>query len=162
MEDLNVLYRSVLQGEVTARPELIGEALLARGRQLLAAADSLCEADRGLLYVELITGMTLVDSDSFDTLLPSRMRNELMTLTGQLIELEEVDLDLISREYTAFTTFEELVNAQGAYRPSLPVKSGVGPSPLIRIRDQRLLGILADAYDSRMAEAGRDRAAFRW
>jgi hypothetical protein len=58
-------------------------------------------------------------------------------------------LNWICWKYTAFKKFDDLVNADGNYRPSLDV--GVF-----------LLRILADGYDRAMEKRGDSRRAYRF
>lgn len=71
------------------------------------------------------------------------------------------NLDGIARKYTAFASFNALLNAEGNYRPSLACKkrSGCGPKPN---RMEFNMVVLADAYDRFQAQRGDTRRAYRF
>ena len=58
-------------------------------------------------------------------------------------------IDALTNELTAFATFEDMLNAEGGYRPSFYVEYDP------RFRE------LADAYDKAQAERGDPRRAYR-
>ena len=61
----------------------------------------------------------------------------------------EKSINEITRKYTAFETFEAMVNAEGSYRPTLRAES---------IHE---LKILADYYDQAQEDKGDPRRALR-
>jgi hypothetical protein len=61
----------------------------------------------------------------------------------------EETLDEITRKYTAFESFEDMVNAEGNYRPTL------------RTESVEELKILADFYDKVQEDKGDPRRVFR-
>ena len=64
------------------------------------------------------------------------------------------NLDTITRKHTAFTSFSELVNAAGNYRPSIYLNKGAYADNLEKTT-------LAMAYDDTQAARGDERRAFR-
>lgn len=77
---------------------------------------------------------------------------DLLGLTYDIRELrseDDIELDILVNELTAFASFEELLNAKGGYRPSFYVEYDP------RFRE------LADAYDKAQAERGDPRRAYR-
>lgn len=62
--------------------------------------------------------------------------------------MKTAELDTLTRTLTAFATFQDLLDAQGGYRPSL-VK-----------RDAQTFA-LANAYDAAQSKRGDSRRAFR-
>lgn len=68
-------------------------------------------------------------------------------------------LDNLTRDLTAWLSFDDMLNAEGDYRPSLYVR------PCSRshaeIRRAARTEILADAYDAAQAARGDHRRAYR-
>jgi hypothetical protein len=60
-----------------------------------------------------------------------------------------IGMNAIVRENSAFTDFNDLVNAKGGYRPSIEVNT------IDKIR-------MADNYDEYMERVGDDRRAYRF
>lgn len=64
-----------------------------------------------------------------------------------------MELDNLIRSLTGFTSFADLLNAKGSYRPSVNVTC---PEYGARFT------IIADAFDAEMETRGDDRRAYRY
>ena len=68
--------------------------------------------------------------------------------------VQNLTKDELTQKYTAFDSFNEMLNAGGGYRPSIRTESTTG-------REQFDLWVLAQTYDLEQALRGDERRAFR-
>lgn len=62
-------------------------------------------------------------------------------------------LDRLTGKLTGFSNFEDMLNAGGRYRPSMPISDEEYGKDFL---------ILADAYDKAMEKRGDERRTFRY